>query len=152
MAKLAPIDPAEREDFILSRKAMHISTLDPDGSPHLQTVWFGLIEHQVVFWTQKTFRGAHNLRRDPRIALLWESGTEYSELRGMTVNGQAELVEDDEGLLAIGQAVIERNYPLPDRPDYREMALSGTRVGIRVVEGSSASWDFARSRRVRPPT
>ena len=37
-----------------------------------------------------------NARRNPRVALLVESGVRYDELKGVLLRGDAEVVEDDE--------------------------------------------------------
>jgi hypothetical protein len=71
-------------------------------------------------------------------------------LKGISIQGRAELVEDDAGLLRIGEAMITRNYPGPERPDYEAMALSGTRLGLIVHAERTASWTFAG--RTRPGT
>lgn len=151
MAGLLPIDPHEVDSFLRRQKSMQLATLNPDGSPHLATMWFGLIAGSVVLWTQRASRKARNLRRDPRIACLLDEGTDYGGLRGLTINGHAELVEDADGLVEIGAAIIGRNFAGPAQPDYRAMALSGARVGIRVVSEHVASWDFGRSGREKPP-
>ncbi|MFC5818623.1 pyridoxamine 5'-phosphate oxidase family protein [Nonomuraea harbinensis] len=140
-----PIEPGERLDYLLSRKSLQLATLDPDGAPHLATMWFGVLDGEIVMWTQRTSVKARNLRNDPRVACLVDSGEDYGSLKGLSVTGRAELVEHDEGMLRIGEAIVSRNFPEPGRPDYREMALSGARVGIVVHADRWASWDFARS-------
>ncbi|GAA0836684.1 PPOX class F420-dependent oxidoreductase [Streptosporangium amethystogenes subsp. fukuiense] len=140
-----PIEADELYDYLLTRKSLHLATLNPDGSPHLATMWFGLIGRDLVMWTQRSSVKARNLRHDPRITCLVESGDDYSELKGLTVSGRVELFEDDESMLRIGEAIISRNYTDANRPDYRKMALSGLRVGIVVRAEHWASWDFART-------
>jgi PPOX class probable F420-dependent enzyme len=140
-----PIEPGERLDYLLSCKSLQLATLHPDGSPHLATMWFGVLGGDIVMWTRRTSVKARNLRHDPRVACLVESGRDYRSLKGLSVTGRAELVEDDERMLLIGEAIVPRNFSGPDRPDHREMALSGARVGIIVHAERWASWDFART-------
>ncbi|MEV0128473.1 PPOX class F420-dependent oxidoreductase [Dactylosporangium sp. NPDC050688] len=142
-----PIEADEVHTYLSSRKSLQLATLNPDGSPHLATMWFGLLGRDIVMWTQRTSVKARNLRHDPRVACLVESGDDYASLKGLTVSGRAELVEDDDSLLRIGAVLVPRNYPPEDRPDYRQMALSGARVGIIVHADRQASWDFARTAR-----
>jgi PPOX class probable F420-dependent enzyme len=47
----------------------HLATVSPDGSPHTVPLWVGTHGDQVVFLTGPRSRKAHNLRRDPRVAL-----------------------------------------------------------------------------------
>lgn len=138
-----PLEPGERLDYLLSRKSLQLATLNPDGSPHLATMWFGVVDGEIVMWTRRTSVKARNLRHDPRVACLVDSGEDYRSLKGLSVRGRAELVEDDAGLLRVGEAIITRNFPESDRPDFRAMALSGARVGIVVHAEHWASWDFS---------
>ena len=47
----------------------HLATVSPDGWPHTVPLWVGTHGDQVVFLTGPRSRKAHNLRRDPRVAL-----------------------------------------------------------------------------------
>ena len=47
----------------------HLATVQPDGSPHTVPVWIGTEGEHIVFLTGPNSRKAHNLRRDPRVAL-----------------------------------------------------------------------------------
>ncbi len=144
-----PIASGELMSYLLSCKSLQLATLNPDGSPHLATMWFGVLGDDIVMWTQRTSVKARNLRHDPRVACLVESGDDYTSLKGLTVTGHVEFVEDEEGLLRIGEAIISRNYSDADRPDYRQMALSGARIGLVVRAAHWASWDFARTAAAR---
>jgi PPOX class probable F420-dependent enzyme len=74
-------------DFIASRRSMQVATLGRDGAPHLTTLWFALVDRAIVFETFSKSQKVRNLERDPRIALLFEDGVEYGELRGVSING-----------------------------------------------------------------
>lgn len=47
----------------------HLATVLPDGSPHTVPLWVDTRGDQIVFLTRPRSRKAHNLRRDPRMAL-----------------------------------------------------------------------------------
>jgi PPOX class probable F420-dependent enzyme len=47
----------------------HLATVLPDGSPHSTPVYVGAHGEHIVFFTGPTTRKAHNLHRDPRIAI-----------------------------------------------------------------------------------
>ncbi|WP_328998346.1 pyridoxamine 5'-phosphate oxidase family protein [Kribbella sp. NBC_00709] len=47
----------------------HLATILPDGSPHSTPVYAGTRGEQIVFFTGPGMEKAHNLRRDPRLAL-----------------------------------------------------------------------------------
>jgi PPOX class probable F420-dependent enzyme len=65
MAKLTP----EVRALFEGANFAHLATLMPDGSPHSVTVWVGVEDGRVVFFTQTTSQKARNIARDPRVAI-----------------------------------------------------------------------------------
>jgi PPOX class probable F420-dependent enzyme len=65
---MAELTPEVRELFEGANFA-HLATLMPDGSPHSVTVWAGIEDARIVFFTQSTSQKARNLARDPRVAI-----------------------------------------------------------------------------------
>ncbi|MDR7420874.1 MAG: TIGR03618 family F420-dependent PPOX class oxidoreductase [Armatimonadota bacterium] len=47
----------------------HVATTLPDGAPHSVPVWVGVEGEQIAFLTGPDSRKAHNLERDPRVAI-----------------------------------------------------------------------------------
>jgi hypothetical protein len=102
---LVSMDPSQVSAFLASSRKVQLGTLNPDGSVHLVTMFYGLIDGQIAFWTYRTSQKALNLARDPRITCLVEDGTGYFELRGVQVRGVARVVSDFEQVLEIGRLV-----------------------------------------------
>lgn len=130
------------DELVGEVKSLQLSTINADGSPHLATMWFGVLGDDIVFWTQKASKKAANLRRDPRIACLVEAGEDYAVIRGASISATAELVTDRDQLVAIGHAIMERNFPAEGRPDPEPLVDSGNRVGIVVRPTHIATWDY----------
>jgi PPOX class probable F420-dependent enzyme len=65
---MAELTPEVRELFEGANFA-HLATLMPDGSPHSVTVWVGVEDGRIVFFTQTTSQKARNVARDPRVAI-----------------------------------------------------------------------------------
>lgn len=133
-------------DFIASRKAMQTATLNRDGSPHLTTNWFALVDQRILFETYTKSQKIVNLRRDPRIALLWEDGDLYPELRGVSLNGTATLIDDFEEVSDLAQHVVRRNYPETPETEVSEAArnLARKRTGVVVLPEKIFSWDHRK--------
>jgi PPOX class probable F420-dependent enzyme len=47
----------------------HLATVLPDGSPHSVPLWVTTVGEHIAFLTGPGSQKAHNLRRDPRVAL-----------------------------------------------------------------------------------
>ena len=84
----------EMWEFIRGQKSLQVATLNRDGSPHLTTLWFAVVDGEIVFETFAKSQKIVNLERDPRIAVLLEDGSAYDELRGVSITGRAELQRD----------------------------------------------------------
>src|SRR6476619_2595771 len=100
--------PAEVEAFLNERRSMTMSTISPDGSIHSVAMWYGFLEGAVAFETKAKAQKVRNLRRDPRLTCLVEAGDTYDQLRGVSLIGTGEIVEDPDRLWELGVSVFER--------------------------------------------
>jgi len=90
--------PEKARAVIESGALAHFVTTNRDGSPHVAIIWVGLDGDEIVaahLFDQKKLR---NIRRDPRVAISFESG-------GVTANGLDEyLVMEGEARITEGGA------------------------------------------------
>ena len=91
---MAPLHPQARE-LLESSALVHMTTLNPDGSPQMTCVWAGVDGEDIV--TAHLFRSlkVRNLERDPRVALSIEgAGLNERGLREyLVVRGTARIEE-----------------------------------------------------------
>ena len=134
----------EIEQFLRANMKVQIATVGPDGAPHLTTLFYVMVDGQMFFWTYGRSQKIQNLRRDPRITCLVEDGEDYFELRGVTIQGKARLVEEYDDIRALGARVAKRmagNVDLGDFGDEIVDKQARKRVGIVVEPVKVASWD-----------
>jgi PPOX class probable F420-dependent enzyme len=62
------LNPAVR-NAVESTSIAHLATVLPDGSPHSIPLWVSTLDDKIIFLTGPNSQKAHNLRRDPRVAL-----------------------------------------------------------------------------------
>jgi PPOX class probable F420-dependent enzyme len=111
---MAELTPEVRELFEGANFA-HLATLMPDGSPHSVTVWAGVEDGRIVWFTQPTSQKARNVARDPRVAIsITDHDRPYrtGRVRGRVVATR----EDNEALEVIDR--LSRKYtggPFPMR-------------------------------------
>jgi len=98
---------AEVEAMLAGSRKVQLATINPDGYPHLVTMYYTLVDGKIAFWTYRTSQKALNLARDPRISCLVETGEAYFDLRGVQVQGTVETITDPDAVLRIGQAIGE---------------------------------------------
>ena len=78
--------PEEVEAYLTVEKDLQVASINADGSPHLVTMWFALMEGDICFWTYGRSQKIVNLQRDPRVTVLCADGADYGELRGVTIS------------------------------------------------------------------
>ena len=140
----------EIRSFLSGSKTMTIVSNGANGFPHPMPMWFALSDDFTVRMT--TFGKSQkikNLQRDPKVALMAESGTEYSELKGVVFYGEAELIEDTDQvvdtLLAISLGPSLSEAQRTDETVREGMARTAAkRVMIRVKPQRVVSWDHAK--------
>ncbi|MGP4098725.1 pyridoxamine 5'-phosphate oxidase family protein [Nonomuraea sp. KM90] len=134
--------------FLKNSRKLQLATINPDGTPHLVTMFYGLDEGRIAFWTYGKAQKARNLARDPRVSCLIETGDDYDELRGVLLYGEARQVDDRDRVMAIGLLIARRMTPgVPDellRPYVEKTGLK--RVAYVVERTRVVSWDHRRLR------
>ena len=98
-----------------------MATIGKDGMPSQSVIWFDLDPDRDDVVLLNTLAGRvkdRHLRRDPRISLCFEDGTDY-----VTIEGRAELSDDHEKALANIWAMAHRygqgegSFAMGDRVD-----------------------------------
>ncbi len=132
--------------FIDERKSLQVATLNRDGSPHLTTLWFAVMDGDIVFETYTKSQKILNLQRDPRISVLVEDGDRYDQLRGVTLSGTAELVTDPGKVHALALEVMSRNTPGVSKQQLDGMAqkMAAKRTGVVIKPTRIVSWDHSK--------
>jgi PPOX class probable F420-dependent enzyme len=141
---------AEVETLLAENLKVQVASNGPDGVPHLTTLFYIVREGRIAFWTYGRSQKIRNLERDPRVSALVEDGTDYFELRGVSIRGKAEIVRDHAAIYSIGSEVATRMVgaesfeALGDlgRETVEKQALK--RVGVIIHPEHVATWDHRK--------
>jgi PPOX class probable F420-dependent enzyme len=144
------MSPAEVDAFIGRARTLILVSNGPGGFPHPMPMWFvrepgGVIRMTTYAKSQKV----RNLERDPRVALLAETGDEYAELRGVVIYARAELVREPETVLDTMLRASRTDLsalPAAERPAAEAglRAQAAKRLVVRCVPERIVSWDHAK--------
>ncbi len=139
----------EIRQFLSDHQTIILNSIAPDGVPHPMPMWFAYGEDgSVSMTTFSKSQKIRNLERDPRVSLLAEDGTVYSELRAAVMYGTAELIEDTEKVADILEAITLRTGGAPgvDPASFRAglVKRAEKRTGIRIVPSKIVSWDHRK--------
>lgn len=139
--------PEEVDAYLAGRRVMNIATHNHDGSIHLVAMWYGFTaDGRVGFETFSKSQKIQNLRRDPRITALVESGDSYDELKGVELVGTAEVTEDAAVLMPIAENIVERYMGLTEVADRKAAAemMARNRSAVVLNVDRIVSWDHTK--------
>jgi PPOX class probable F420-dependent enzyme len=136
---------AEIDEFLLGARSATIGSIGPTGHPHLVAMWFAVIDGDICIETKAKSQKVVNLRRDPKVSCLVEDGATYEQLRGVSIEGTAEVTDDPDLLWQVGVAVWERYYaPYTDEVKPFVEAMLNKRVIVRIHSERVRSWDHSK--------
>ena len=131
--------------FIEQSRTATMATIGPDGLPHLVAMWYAVIDGVSWFETKGRSQKAVTLGRDGRVTVLLESGHPYNELRGVSLEGTAVVLDDADALWEVGVSVWER-YTGPYTEEMKPFVeiMLNKRVAVRVDVERIRSWDHGK--------
>ena len=124
-------------ELLASAAVATVTTLDPDGSPHLSLAWVGVEDGEIVFGTLSDQRKLRNLRRDARIALAIQSErvNEWGLREYLVLDGRARITQGGapELLQRLAWVYIGPDAVFPAMPDPPPGFV--TRIRVERVAG-----------------
>ena len=147
--ELIQMTDAERQDYLANARTLIIVSNGRNGYPHPMPMWFGMdAEGRLLCSTFGKSQKVKNWRRDPKAALLVESGEEYSQLRGVVIYAHTEIVEDVEAVKDILVTINAAGRDLGDeeRAKLREAVAPNAlkRVALRFTPERYVTWDHRK--------
>jgi nitroimidazol reductase NimA-like FMN-containing flavoprotein (pyridoxamine 5'-phosphate oxidase superfamily) len=122
-----------------------------DGWPSSVPVWHVVLDRRIYVWAPAGTLKVLRVRDDSRVCFLVESGTSWSEVRGVLVTGSAELVEDSDERRRAADAFSGKyegfRMPRDSLPEATKRHYSGRPALIRITAiRPPTSWDNAKVR------
>lgn len=133
--------------YLADQTILNVASIGPSGHPHLVAMWYVVMNGEIVFWTFGKSQKVLNLKRNPKITGLIESGDSYDQLKGLEVVGTARLIEDYDTILSIGKAVglkYNGEGAISDAAMPFLEAQAKKRIGIAIEVERYVSWDHTK--------
>ena len=129
--------------FLAASKTIILTSNGPGGYPHPMPMWFVLGDDGTLsITTYRASQKVKNIQRDPRVCVLAESGTEYSELKGVLLYGRAEIIDD---LDTVIDTLIAASGQRNDEGIRATLTKNASkRVVIRLKPERVVSWDHSK--------
>jgi len=135
----------ELEVYIDNARVINLVSIGKDGMPHPMPMFFGRAKDGTIeMTTYGTSQKIKNIERDPRVALLIESGDAYEELKGAVLYCKTELVRDPDRVL---EFMLGRNRESAELDEETMKALtkqSQKRLLMRFHVERVVTWDHSK--------
>jgi PPOX class probable F420-dependent enzyme len=117
--------PAELSELIKAGPLVHLSTINPDGSPQVSVIWIGIDGDQLVSGHMSRAVKVRNIEHDPRVVLSIDTprepgifNTPYAVLRA-----RATVAPSDQAWNLLDQLTKiymspDAEFPMPKGPGY----------------------------------
>ncbi len=148
--EIIQVSDDELRDYLATQKTLIIVSNGKDGYPHPMPMWFYADDEGCLYCT--TFSKAQkvmNFRRDPKAALLVESGEEYAQLKSVLIYANTQVIEDID---AVCDALV--NITIKGRADVSREEIEKLRAGVAKTAAKRVllkftperyvSWDHAK--------
>jgi PPOX class probable F420-dependent enzyme len=132
----------EQAVFLREHHKAALATIDGEGFPHVVGMNYFIKDGAFYMTSYGKAQKVVNIRRNPKVGLMVESGNIYSELRGVMVRGHCEVIEDLEAVQAAFASMAEaRGTRAPSR---EAVQSAPKRVLLKIVPHKVVSWDHTK--------
>ncbi|MFL5891443.1 MAG: PPOX class F420-dependent oxidoreductase [Solirubrobacterales bacterium] len=141
------LSAGEQRDLIDSERIVVVSSIGPRGWPHSMPLWYVPRGGEIWIYTYAKSQKVRNLERDPRATLLIETGHEYTELRGVEIETEAEMHRDPDDVFELAKELTARYAGGAQIDESQAEALRAQarkRVAVRFEPNRVASWDHRK--------
>ncbi|HKA60992.1 MAG TPA: pyridoxamine 5'-phosphate oxidase family protein [Methylomirabilota bacterium] len=127
------------QQYLAGKEIVVLGTINPDGSPLVTAMWFLHDPAALTLISVDNLQKVRNLRRDPRLHIVAESGTRGAAIKGVAVRGRAEFLGDSPERRDLATRILDKYHPhLAEYWGGR--AMPANRVIFRVVPQQVRTW------------
>jgi PPOX class probable F420-dependent enzyme len=127
------------QGFLAAKEVVVLSTLQRSGAPLAMPMWFLHAPEALYMISVDGLQKVRNLRRDPRVCVVAESGNRGAAIRGVVLQGHVEFVEDPEQRHLIVERLLQKYDPDLARL-WGGRAMPSSRVLFRIIPAKVRSW------------
>ena len=137
----------EVNKFLESKLLLQIGTIDHEGDPNIQPVWFDHDKdrEKLLIITPKIARKIRKLRSKPNV--YFSIDDENFPYKGVKGKGTAAIIEDPKRTVSYGEKLSMKYLGTLDHPIPKiisDSAKKGNHVIVEISPKFFSTWDFAR--------
>jgi PPOX class probable F420-dependent enzyme len=131
-------DDPRVQQYLATKDIVLLGTLNADGAPLITPMWFLHDPSAFTLISVETTQKVKNLRRDPRLHIVAESGTR-GDIQGVAIRGRAEFLPDSAERRDLTTRLLDKYHPNLERL-WGGPAMPADRVMFRVVPSDVRTW------------
>jgi nitroimidazol reductase NimA-like FMN-containing flavoprotein (pyridoxamine 5'-phosphate oxidase superfamily) len=137
----------EVDRFLESKLMLQMSTIDEQGEPNIQPVWFyyDKTREKLLITTSKLAKKTQNLRKKP--ILYFSIDDENFPYKGVKGKGSVTLVEDPGRTVTEGDQISMKYLGTLDHPVAKmitEHSKKGENIVIEIGPKFFSTWDYGK--------
>ena len=137
----------EAETFLESKLNLQIATIDEQGEPNIQPVWFYYDKNteKLIITTSKSAKKTRNLRNKPSV--YFSIDDENLPYKGVKGKGIVTIVEDPDRVVTQADRISMKYLGTLDHPIAKMITDSSKKGEVVVIEISPkffSTWDYGK--------
>jgi PPOX class probable F420-dependent enzyme len=132
-------DDPRIQQYLATKDIAVLATINPDGTPLITAMWFLHDPSALVLISVDNLQKVRNLRRDPRLHIVAESGARGDDIKGIAVRGRAEFLGDSPDRRALATRILDKYHPHLEAY-WSGRAMPADRVMFRVIPQQVRTW------------
>ena len=134
--------PEERTAYLNQARSMALCTIGKDGYPHVVAMSYMVKDGDIYMSSFKKAQKVVNARRNPKVAVMVESGVAYSELQGVLIRGDCEVIDDPDAVWKMMKEVRDfQNNTVSPSEDAVLKERAKKRAVLKITPVKVSSWD-----------
>ena len=139
------LTPDEQAAFLRDHRKCALATLDRDGFPHLVAMNFVMRDGACYMTSYGKAQKVVNIRRNPKVAMMVETGSAYAELKGVMARGHCEIVEGEEAVReTFGWMAEARGAAASTARPATASNSAPKRVVMKIAPDKTVTWDHSK--------
>ena len=137
----------EAEKFLESKLNLQLATIDQQGDPNIQPVWFYYDKDEEKLWinTSKFAKKTQNILK--RSTIYFSIDDENPPVRGVKGKGIATIIDDLKIVVPLGEKISLKYLGTLDHPIAKMISEDSKKGGVVLVEISPkflSTWDYGK--------
>ena len=139
------LTPEEQTAFLRDHRKAALATVDQDGFPHIVAMGYVARDGAIYMTSYAKAQKVVNVRRNPHVGLMIETGDRYSEFRGLMIRGRCEVIEDPAQVdMVMKESARRQSATGATPPPSGAITSAPKRVVLKVTPEKIASWDHTK--------